>query len=628
MAGYQLVQESFLLLAAHIYALYFTAYLYPMSLSPQQQTGAGNPLPPATVRVYNHTAEDLAGLTIDLAQLLQKGAAPAGIGIVYPSDLCVQQLAACLQHAGIPLYIRRNTNLLEQPVIGQLLLLLGYLRAENHLPGSGDEMLFEILHFEQWAIAPIEIAHRTMEASEIRYRSGITLRQYLLNKLQEQPTDLFWQPLPKPLREGMRALETLVAATPGSSLQQLVERAVHESGLLQHAYALSQQQLDAFMKHVSDRLEQQPGMGIEELMHYFDTLRRKGQELCFEQESGNPGGVQLFPASHYTGQAFDQVFWIGPLPGHALFPGATPVVAGTRSENLPAELLAVMEAPAQKAPAITHLDDAYETRAVQAFQMNVSALNNYLRCPLAFFYHNIVRIPSPRNEAMAFGSAVHHALEVLFRKAQAEGSFPAEGELVAAFTQFMATNRELFTAAGYTQRLNHGHTVLRNYYRYYAGTWNPIVVVERNIRGVDLDDIPLKGKLDKIEFDGKKATIVDYKSGNVAYARKQLQRPGTHNPHGGDYWRQAVFYKLLVEGVGGRDWQVDGVVFDFIEPDEHGAYCRERVVVTPADEATVKAQIRTVWEKVQRHDFYTGCGKPSCHWCAFVRLNKLDTRQR
>ena len=53
--------------------------------------------------------------------------------------------------------------------------------------------------------------------------------------------------------------------------------------------------------------------------------------------------------------------------------------------------------------------------------MNVTALNNYLKCPLEFYFKNLVRIPSPKNEATEFGSAVHYALEQLFRKMQDGG---------------------------------------------------------------------------------------------------------------------------------------------------------------------------------------------------------------
>ena len=37
-------------------------------------------------------------------------------------------------------------------------------------------------------------------------------------------------------------------------------------------------------------------------------------------------------------------------------------------------------------------------------------------------------------------------------------------------------------------------------------------------------------------------------------------------PNGGDYWRQAVFYKILVDNYDQKSWQVVSSEFDFIEP--------------------------------------------------------------
>ena len=63
--------------------------------------------------------------------------------------------------------------------------------------------------------------------------------------------------------------------------------------------------------------------------------------------------------------------------------------------------------------------------------------------------------------------------------------------------------------------------------------------------------------------------------------------------------------------------------FDFIEPDKKKAYQKIKLYITPDDIGIVKAQIKTVWDKIQSHDFYTGCGKPDCHWCEFVKTNNM-----
>ena len=61
-------------------------------------------------------------------------------------------------------------------------------------------------------------------------------------------------------------------------------------------------------------------------------------------------------------------------------------------------------------------EEDFVTALLEKFVMNVTALNNYLKCPLGFYFQNLIRIPSGKNEATEFGSAIHHALEKLFRK--------------------------------------------------------------------------------------------------------------------------------------------------------------------------------------------------------------------
>ena len=45
------------------------------------------------------------------------------------------------------------------------MLIFKYLAAEHEIPYGGDEMLFEILHFDWFSIPPIEIAKLTIEVA-------------------------------------------------------------------------------------------------------------------------------------------------------------------------------------------------------------------------------------------------------------------------------------------------------------------------------------------------------------------------------------------------------------------------------------------------------------------------------
>jgi DNA helicase-2/ATP-dependent DNA helicase PcrA len=225
---------------------------------------------------------------------------------------------------------------------------------------------------------------------------------------------------------------------------------------------------------------------------------------------------------------------------------------------------------------------------------------------------------------MEFGSAVHYALQVLFDRMKADPNkdFPPLADFVGLFETEMYKHRESFTRQQYDRRKEYGLEILANYYNKYINDFHKDVDVETFIRNVPVDGVPLKGKLDKMEKHGNSVNVVDYKTGKPENADVKLKGPSEKEPNGGDYWRQAVFYKLLVDH-SPRKLTVVSTEFDFIEPDEAKQFRKRKVVITPADETTVRQQIKMAWERIQARDFFTGCGKPDCHWCNFVKDHKL-----
>ena len=278
-----------------------------------------------------------------------------------------------------------------------------------------------------------------------------------------------------------------------------------------------------------------------------------------------------------------------------------------------------------QAPEISHDEDDFIEGLLSKFSMNVTALNNYLKCPLQFYYNNLIRIPSGKNEATEFGSAVHYAIEKLFKKMQDGGQerFGSKADMLSDFEWYMRRHRENFTKESFARRMEYGENVLANYYNKYINIWTKVVAIERNIKGVVVDGVPLKGKMDKLEFDGKNINVVDYKTGDIDKALPSLKGPNDKKPEGGNYWRQAVFYKILIDNYDLKDWKVISTEFDFIEPDKKKEYRKEKIIITPEDTNLVRKQITRTWDKIQAKDFYTGCGKEDCHWCNFVKTNDL-----
>lgn len=278
------------------------------------------------------------------------------------------------------------------------------------------------------------------------------------------------------------------------------------------------------------------------------------------------------------------------------------------------------------------LEKQYIDRQLANFELNSTALNNFLKCPLHFYYNNILRIPDGIAENMALGSAIHFALEKLFNKMlESNNEFPEEAFLLDIFSKFMHRNKEKFGLEAFPQLLEYGIETLSTLYRARVNTWYKKVEVEYRIKAIFENSIPLKGFIDKVEFiNQQEISVVDYKTGNFegTYAKSNLKAADKEkNFIGGSYWRQAIFYKLLFEYNSTKPYTVRDAKFEFVEPSKSDNSLPDPVYFYfPQEEVDiVKEQIRDTWTKIQNHEFYTGCGEKDCEWC---KLSKLDSMSK
>lgn len=272
-------------------------------------------------------------------------------------------------------------------------------------------------------------------------------------------------------------------------------------------------------------------------------------------------------------------------------------------------------------PIIESMDADFIDPLLEKFVLNVTALNNYIECPLKFYYQNLIKVPAAKSESLAFGTAVHYALQKYFEDMiNNNNQFLDLSTLIEYFRNNIHRNKEIFTEKTLNRTLERGQEILYLYNQEYINKWNKIVSIEKNIPIVLSNGIPLKGKLDKIEFEGNNVFIIDYKTGDFNNASDKLKPPDEkNNMLGGDYWRQAVFYKILIENYQQKNWKVLGSVFDFVEPNKKGIFKKEIIPINNDDEEILLKLIQHVWTQIQQKNFYTGCGKETCNWCNFAK---------
>ncbi|MGB0886414.1 MAG: 3'-5' exonuclease, partial [Chitinophagales bacterium] len=259
---------------------------------------------------------------------------------------------------------------------------------------------------------------------------------------------------------------------------------------------------------------------------------------------------------------------------------------------------------------------------LENYKMSVTHLNNYLECPLKFYYQNFIQFPQAKNSFMAFGSAVHDAIELLFiQMLENEGKFPTLEEFVELGRRQMYKQQDSFSKKEYKQKITYIEKFYPEYYKKYVNEWKKEVKLEEKLEAV-YEGINLIGKLDKIEFDKNNISVIDYKTGQWKAEKKKLFRAPTDSPkkpeepsfeetYGGNYWRQAVFYKILIDNSNQlyqRDWILVNTAFDFVEPiAKTGEFHKEKVVINPNDVSIVKKQIKDTVQKINDLNF-EGCG--------------------
>lgn len=647
---------------------------------------------------YETQRHEMVGITLRIEELLAQGVEAGKIAVIFRENRYGDELKKIFRLRNIAAFSKRNLNLLEVPLAQKILQILEYITAEHDTPYGGDEMLFEILHFDFFNIPPIEIARLSIEAAERRFTENKTsIRALLYDKAHQPPKDLFDKGVHSGLKQASAVLEKLIADAANVTLQTLLENVIRKAGILTTVMKSEDklwqiQVLTCLFDFVKEETRRNPDLSLAQLIANIELMKRNNVQIPLVQVSGSEKGVNLLTAHGSKGLEFEYVFLAGsnatlwekkrkPYGGFKLpdtIFSSKPVssdeeelrrlfyVALTRAQiklyityarftndgrsmepsKFIAEILDLHDLPPQKevvsaedmaqfqalqfaegsAPEIEKIEKQFLERILEKFVMNVTALNNFLRCPLEFYFKNLIRIPSPKNEATEFGSSVHYAIQRLFEKMRdnPKNGFPSKEELLKDFEWYMHRHRESFIKEAFERRLEYGLEILGNYYDEYLARWNRIVAIEHNIKNVVVNGVPLKGKLDKLEFNGREVNVVDYKTGDPDKSRLKLMPPNDDKPLGGDYWRQAVFYKILVDNFK-KEWKVVSTEFDFIEPDNKKVYQKKKLYITPEDTTTVIQQITESWHKIQNYEFYTGCGKPECHYCNFVKTNELYT---
>jgi len=236
---------------------------------------------------------------------------------------------------------------------------------------------------------------------------------------------------------------------------------------------------------------------------------------------------------------------------------------------------------------------AFLKQRLETFRLSATALNHFLEDPQMFLEYDLLQKPQAKNIHFAYGNAIHHVLASWAQGVQS-GKILGKEEMLQKFTNHLRT-KELLTDGELKRLEKIGMDTLPSYYDEHLQAPYPVIhKVEFDI-SAHLDDIPMKGKIDRIDLfepNSTFATIIDYKTGSPK-SDAEIEKYG--------YFRQLVFYALLIEH-SSLLLDPQEFILHFVGEGEDGSSLK-KFSITENDRKALTEVIKAVWQKILALDF-------------------------
>ncbi|MDE2021459.1 MAG: ATP-dependent helicase [Patescibacteria group bacterium] len=250
-----------------------------------------------------------------------------------------------------------------------------------------------------------------------------------------------------------------------------------------------------------------------------------------------------------------------------------------------------------------------------------TGFNNYVASPWQYYFRTLLRLPDAPTLPMLFGTAIHAGLKSYADKVKA-GEARIEDAL-SAFHAVLARmplapfDRDAFAETGAKSL----HAYLAKESASMKDTRESEFSVKVSLEVPGVGAVPLTGKLDRLDIrkDGT-VLVIDYKTGK---ARSENDIRGLTRSGDGGYYRQLVFYKLLLEK-DGRYRMSEGALH-FVEPNEKGDIIIRRFDITDAEVAALEKELMKAAQAIADGSaFAVPCDSAVCDYCDLVGFLRKD----
>ncbi|MEK7610574.1 MAG: ATP-dependent DNA helicase [Patescibacteria group bacterium] len=614
---------------------------------------------PVIFRSFATASDELSFVAKDIAERRAAGQDLSQIAVLYRDNQDGLPLAAALAECGVPSRLESETNVLADLDLAKLAALL---RAVHYF--GQDDYLLAVLPIDFLGLGVSDLAVLKPYAD----RHGLTVYELLRSKQKLRNAGV--RRVAK-LRSWYRRLARLRRVASNQHFLDLFGQLLTETNFLAHLLErpdsiLKLARLQSFFTVIKRLSAGQPDYRLANFIAYLDLVEAHQLSIPIESELV-VAGARLMTVHRAKGLEFDYVYIINAYDGHFgnrrqrsrfLLPGrGVDLVTSDRNDDerrlfyvaltrarygvtisyfqtvgddrlyLPSQFieeigqsnlrvvrlessLPVASYFRLSPPQESKIDQPLIKHLLGQRGFSATALNNYLRCPRRYFFQNLLRLTSVQNRATLYGQAVHATLKDVFDGRPSPALMLRRWRHHVARLPLGALDRELLA--------RRGRAALTGYLKSRGAAQVGKTINELKIPPIILPataGLKIKGMIDKLEIaaDGRTVTVVDYKTGRPRSGRDVA---GLNKGSSGDYRRQLVFYRLLLDHFADGRYRAEAGEIDFVEPDQAGNYHKYRLPITAQEMADLEKLLhKTAAEILDLEFVHRGCDDPQCPAC-------------
>jgi len=282
------------------------------------------------------------------------------------------------------------------------------------------------------------------------------------------------------------------------------------------------------------------------------------------------------------------------------------LLAKMRNKDIRSLLWQVKEPDLEKdAKSLKNIPDHTEV-INENFIYSSSQFSTYNICPRTYQYHYVYRIPTAAKSYFDLGANVHSVIEEVTKKIKA-------GEEVTQEQMIKILDKE-WNPKGFESKLHERRSyeeakqMLTTFLEEQKQTRSEIVDIEKEFT-VKIDNIQVRGRIDRIDKQGDDFVVIDYKTSKESLSAMDLRQ----DP-------QLITYTLVVENLYGK--RPKSVGWWFLRSNR-----KVMSEVKDEDLQKVKQQMLSIVASIKKGDFHPTPGWV-CQRCDYTTICDASTATR